>query len=96
MAEKWLHFSDGASLARGCCPSRPCPWILFASCRTICVVRTTLLIEQSCAHAGIDSDKTNNRLPAMEEITSLEELMRQSLGGDKRAYAELLRETARF
>lgn len=30
----------------------------------------------------------------MEE--SLENLMRQALGGDKRAYAELLRETARF
>lgn len=32
----------------------------------------------------------------MEEITGLEELMRRSLRGDKRAYAELLRETARF
>lgn len=32
----------------------------------------------------------------MEESVDLEELMRQSLEGDKRAYAELLRETARF
>jgi len=32
----------------------------------------------------------------MEENVDLEELMRQSLEGDKRAYAELLRETARF
>ena len=32
----------------------------------------------------------------MEETTGLEELMRKSLGGDKLAYAELLRETARF
>lgn len=32
----------------------------------------------------------------MEENTGLEDLMRQSLEGDKRAYAELLRETARL
>ncbi|HMC12778.1 MAG TPA: sigma-70 family RNA polymerase sigma factor [Gallionellaceae bacterium] len=32
----------------------------------------------------------------MEENVDLEELMRQSLEGDKRAYAELLRETVRF
>lgn len=32
----------------------------------------------------------------MEENTGLEDLMRQSLEGDKRAYADLLRETARL
>ncbi len=32
----------------------------------------------------------------MQEITDLEALMRQSLAGDKPAYARLLRETARF
>lgn len=32
----------------------------------------------------------------MEGDEGLEALMRQSLGGDKRAYAELLRETVRF
>jgi RNA polymerase sigma-70 factor, ECF subfamily len=47
--------------------------------------------------APTDSEQVQKKLHAMTEpATNLETLMRQSLQGDKQAYAELLRETARM
>ena len=47
--------------------------------------------------APTDSEQVQKKLHAMTEpATNLEALMRHSLQGDKQAYAELLRETARM